>query len=63
MVISSALLASYIEANKTDFVGGLAGQISGIIQEIKPAARVLEELVKETVNILTKRLPETVVAR
>ena len=29
------------------FVGGLAGQVSGIIAEIKPAAQVLEEMVAE----------------
>ena len=34
VLISSALLASFIEAGKTDFVGGLAGQVSGIIKEI-----------------------------
>ncbi len=63
VLISSALLAAFIEANKTEFVGGLAGQISGLIKEIKPAKRVLEEMVEEAVDILTRRLPETVVAR
>ncbi len=63
VLISSALLASFIEANKTDFVGGLAGQVSGIIKEIKPAARVLEEMVEEAVDILTRQLCENVVAR
>jgi NAD(P)H-dependent flavin oxidoreductase YrpB (nitropropane dioxygenase family) len=60
VLISSALLASFIEANKTDFVGGLAGQVSGIIKEIKPAARVLEEMVEEAADILTRKLPESV---
>ena len=63
VLISSALLASFIEVNKTDFVGGLAGQVSGIIKEIKPAARVLADMVEEAVDILTKKLPENVVAR
>jgi NAD(P)H-dependent flavin oxidoreductase YrpB (nitropropane dioxygenase family) len=63
VLISSALLASFIEANKTDFVGGLAGQVSGIIKEIKPAARIVEEMVEEAVDILTRRLPESVVAK
>jgi nitronate monooxygenase len=63
VLISSALLASFIEAGKNDFVGGLAGQVSGIIKEIKPAAQVVEELVEETVDILTRRLPESVVAK
>jgi nitronate monooxygenase len=63
VLISSALLASFIEAHQTDFVGGLAGQVSGIINEIKPAAQVVEEMVEEAVDILTRRLPESVVAK
>jgi len=63
VLISSAMLASFIEANKTDFVGGLAGQVSGIIKEIKPAAQVLEAMVAEAVDILTRKLPENVTAR
>ncbi len=63
VLISSALLAAFIEANKTEYVGGLAGQISGLIKDIKPARQVLEEMVEEAVDILTKRLPESVVAK
>jgi nitronate monooxygenase len=63
VLISSALLASFIEANKTDFVGGLAGQVSGIIKEIKPAARVLEEMVEQAADILTRKLPQSVVVK
>ena len=63
VLISSALLASFIEANKTDFVGGLAGQVSGIIKEIKPAAKVLEEMVEQAADILTRKLPESVVVK
>jgi len=63
VLISSALLASFIEANKTDFVGGLAGQISGLVKEIKPARQVLQEMVKEAVDILTRKLPENVVVK
>jgi nitronate monooxygenase len=63
VLISSALLWSFVKAEKTDFVGGLAGQISGIIKEIKPARQVLEEMVDQAVDILTRKLPETVVAK
>jgi NAD(P)H-dependent flavin oxidoreductase YrpB (nitropropane dioxygenase family) len=63
VLISSALLASFIKANKTDFVGGLAGQVSGMIKEIKPAARVLAEMVEEAADILTRKLPESVVVK
>jgi len=60
VMVSSALLAAFIEAKKDDYVGGLAGQVSGIIHEIKPAKIVLEEIVAETVEILSRRLPESV---
>lgn len=63
VLVSSALLAGFIEANKLEYVGGLAGQISGLIKEIKPARQVLEEMVEETVDILSRRLPEMVVAK
>jgi len=62
-LISSHLLAAFIEAKKNDYVGGLAGQVSGIIHEIKPARQVLEEMVEEAVDILTRRLPQNVEAR
>ena len=57
VVISSALLWSFVDAHKTDYVGGLAGQISGLIKEIKPARQVLEEMVDEAVDIIAKKLP------
>ena len=63
VLISSALLWGFVEANKVDYIGGLAGQISGIINEIKPARQVLEEMVEEAVDILTRRLPESVIAK
>jgi len=63
VLISSGLLASFIEGKKDDYVGGLAGQVSGLIKEIKPARQVLEEMVEEAVRILTHKLPETVVAK
>jgi NAD(P)H-dependent flavin oxidoreductase YrpB (nitropropane dioxygenase family) len=62
VLISSALLWGFLQTEQIDYVGGLAGQISGLIQEIKPAKEVLEEMVEETVDILTRRLPEAVVA-
>ena len=63
VLISSALLASFIEGQKDDYVGGLAGQVSGLIKEIKPARQVLEEMVEEAVAILTRKLPENVIAK
>jgi nitronate monooxygenase len=62
VLVSSALMASFIEAKKSDYVGGLAGQVSGIIKEIKPASEVLEEMVEEAADIFTRKLPENVIA-
>jgi len=62
-MISSALLGSFVEGGKDDYVGGLAGQVSGLISEIKPARQVLEEMVDEAADILTRRLPETVTVK
>jgi nitronate monooxygenase len=63
VLISSALLWGFVDAKKTDYVGGLAGQVSGLIHEIKPARQVLEEMVEEAVDILTRKLPDSVVAK
>jgi NAD(P)H-dependent flavin oxidoreductase YrpB (nitropropane dioxygenase family) len=62
-MVSSALLASFVQARKDDYVGGLAGQVSGLITGIKPARQVLEEMVDEAVDILTRRLPGTVTVK
>ena len=62
VVLSSALLHGFVQADQKDYIGGLAGQISGIIHDIKPAAQLVEELVAETVEILSRKLPETVKA-
>lgn len=63
VLLSSALLASFIEAKKVEYVGGLAGQVSGLIKEIKPARQVLEEMVEEAVDIFTRKLPDAVTAK
>ena len=63
ILISSALLWGFLEANKTAFVGGLAGQVSGLIRDIRPARQVLEDMVEEAVDILTRKLPASVVAK
>ncbi|NOY68831.1 MAG: nitronate monooxygenase [Deltaproteobacteria bacterium] len=63
VLISSALMAGFIETGKLDYVGGLAGQVSGLIKEIKPAGQLLEELVEETVEILSVTLPGSVIVK
>lgn len=63
VLISSALMYGFIEAGREEYVGGLAGQISGLIKEIKPARQVLEEMVAEAADILARRLPAAVTVR
>jgi NAD(P)H-dependent flavin oxidoreductase YrpB (nitropropane dioxygenase family) len=60
VLLSSALLGSFLEAGKLDYVGGFAGQVSGLIHDIKPARRVVEEMVEEAADILARKLPERV---
>lgn len=62
VMISSSLLSSFIAANKDEYIGGFAGQVSVLIKEVKPAREVLEDMVEEAVEILTRRLPESVTA-
>jgi len=42
------------EAEKEEYVYAVAGQISGMIKEIKPAAQVVDEIVEETIHVLEK---------
>jgi NAD(P)H-dependent flavin oxidoreductase YrpB (nitropropane dioxygenase family) len=59
-LLASALLAAFIEGQKNDYVGGLAGQVSGLIHQIEPARKVLEDMVEEAADILTRQLSEKV---
>jgi hypothetical protein len=59
-MVSSALFGGFVEANKDEYIGGFAGQASGMIHEIKPAGEVLMDMVEETVDILTNKLPASV---
>lgn len=60
MMIASTLLAGFIQGEKTEYVTGPAGQIAGIIEEIKPAAEILEEMVEGAADILARKLPASV---
>jgi nitronate monooxygenase len=63
VLFASAMADMFNKAEKKEFMGPFSGQISGLIQEIKPAGQILQEMVDQAVEILTRRLPETVVAR
>jgi NAD(P)H-dependent flavin oxidoreductase YrpB (nitropropane dioxygenase family) len=60
VLVSSALFADLVENGKDEYMGGFAGQVSGIIHEIKPAKQVVEDMVEEAADILTRGLPERV---
>jgi NAD(P)H-dependent flavin oxidoreductase YrpB (nitropropane dioxygenase family) len=62
IMISSALLRGFIQANVDDYIGGFAGQACGMIKEIKPAGEVLEDMVAEAADIINS-LSENVTAK
>lgn len=62
-LLASAVIASFHKAGKFEFVGPFSGQVSGLIDSIRPAREVLEEMVEQAVDILARKLPETVIAK
>ena len=50
-------------AGRDDLLMNAAGQIAGMLTEVRPAAAILDGIVAETVDILTARLPAAVTAR
>ncbi len=60
VVLASAIVDMFNHAGNVDYVGPFAGQVSGLIDEVKPAAQIVEEMVEQAADILTRRLPETV---
>ena len=51
------------QAGREDLLMNAAGQVAGMLNEIRPASVIMEEIVGETVEILSDRLPATVAAR
>jgi NAD(P)H-dependent flavin oxidoreductase YrpB (nitropropane dioxygenase family) len=62
VLFASAVVEMFNKAGRTEFMGPFAGQIVGLIDDIKPAATVLKEMVEEAADILSRKLPETVTA-
>jgi NAD(P)H-dependent flavin oxidoreductase YrpB (nitropropane dioxygenase family) len=46
-----------VEKGETDYLAMFAGQITGMIKEIRSAKEVVDEVVNQAVMILTKTLP------
>lgn len=63
VMFASGMVEMFEKAGKKDFIGPFAGQVSGMIKEIKPAAQVVREMVEETVDILGRTLPESVTVK
>jgi nitronate monooxygenase len=63
ILLASGMVEMFTRAQKTEYVGPFAGQVSGLIKEIKPAAEILRNMVEEAVDILTRKLPESVKAK
>ena len=61
--LASAVVDMLNRAEKEEYMGPFSGQVSGLIKEIKPAAEILEDMVEEAADILTRRLPESVVVK
>jgi NAD(P)H-dependent flavin oxidoreductase YrpB (nitropropane dioxygenase family) len=61
--LASALVDMFNNAEMKEYMGPFSGQVSGLIKEIKPAAEILNDMVEEAVEILTERLPQSVIAK
>jgi NAD(P)H-dependent flavin oxidoreductase YrpB (nitropropane dioxygenase family) len=62
VLLASAIVEMFNQAGNVDYVGPFAGQVSGLIDEVKPAGQIVAEMVEEAVDILTRRIPENVSA-
>jgi nitronate monooxygenase len=60
VLLASAALGAFIKGGQTDYIGGFAGQISGLITEIVPARQVVEDMVAQAVDILARKLPQDI---
>jgi nitronate monooxygenase len=63
VTLASAVVEMFNKAEKTEYIGPFAGQISGLITEIKPAAEILQDMVEEAADILTRRFPENIIVK
>lgn len=63
VMLASAMVEMFNRAEKKEFIGPFAGQVSGLIKEIKPAAEILQDMVEEAAEILSQKLPEKVIVK
>jgi nitronate monooxygenase len=60
VLFASAMVDMLHRAGKDEYVAPFAGQVAGLIHDIKPAGQIVAELVEETVELLARRMPATV---
>ena len=58
--IASAVVDMFNVAGMEDYIGPFAGQVAGLIHEIKPAGDIVRDMVDEAADILGRRLPAMV---
>jgi len=63
VILASAIVEMFNKAEKKEYIGPFAGQVSGLITEIKPAAEILQDMVEEAADILTRRFPENIIVK
>jgi NAD(P)H-dependent flavin oxidoreductase YrpB (nitropropane dioxygenase family) len=63
VMLASGIVEMFSKAKKAEFIGPFAGQVSGLIKEIKPAADILMDMVEGAADILANKLPKNVTAR
>jgi len=60
LLVSSGLMEAEMESGMTEYVLTPAGQISGMVKEMKSAKQVVEEMVDEAIRILQEDFPARV---
>ncbi len=60
VLFASGMVDMFNRAGKTEYVAPFAGQVSGLIHEIKPAGEIVADLVEEAADILGRKLPDSV---
>jgi NAD(P)H-dependent flavin oxidoreductase YrpB (nitropropane dioxygenase family) len=62
-LLASAVIGSFHKAGKYEFCGPFSGQVSGLIDEIQSAKEVVDEMVEHAVDILSRKMPETITVK
>ncbi|MGI8925428.1 MAG: NAD(P)H-dependent flavin oxidoreductase, partial [Tepidiformaceae bacterium] len=62
-LLTEDLVYSVRQAGREELLMNAAGQISGMLNRIRPASEILADIVAQAVDILARKLPATVTAR